>query len=238
MPFIKLFWKVTVGTQECLCRCTNWNWKAVKCKCQNLGFSPLCYLAGRPSCIGAGCAQTQTPRLLIVTHSFGFAETPDKYFSLQPSHIFDIWFFHMGEMSYLWKPKFWSNISDSRWTHSFNAFFQMVRMAIGQLTPQWFNHQSLLGDIIVATFVVNPSFSQIHKWPFSKKNECNWQVTIACSGLTTAHEWLFSSSSLQSSEHVIRTRWLIERHQMTTIQCNILSKIYHQPPGDHHLFFY
>ena len=89
----------------------------------------------------------------------------------------DIWFFHMGEMSYLRKLKFWSKISDSRWTHSFNAFFQMVRMAIGQLTPQWFNHQSLLGDIIVATFVVNPSFSQIHKWPFSKKNECNWQVT-------------------------------------------------------------
>ena len=36
----------------------------------------------------AGCAaQTQTPRLFILTHSFGFAETPETYFSLEKSCI-------------------------------------------------------------------------------------------------------------------------------------------------------
>ena len=90
---------------------------------------------------------------------------------------FYVCFFCMGEVSYLWKLKFWSKISDSSCTtHSFGAFFQMVRMAIAvQLTPQWFNHQSLLGDIIVATFVVK--FSQIYKLPFDERNE--WmQMTL------------------------------------------------------------
>ena len=90
---VEISWKGTFGKQECFWRHANWNWKAKSWKSQNLGFSPLCYLAaGRPSCSFAGCAaqtQQQTPRLFILTHSFGFAETPDKYFLLEQSRI--IW---------------------------------------------------------------------------------------------------------------------------------------------------